>query len=813
MTADAEVYDLPALANGVVTNVEALSMATGQSETLILNRNLLNAITDDRNTLRLHADADDSILVGGGWTQQAARREIDGIPYIVLNQAGSTLLADVAVRQDDPVPRGSSPLQAFGAFSGSLLTEQRRAAGLHGARMVVGDFTGNGSNEVVAVPSSGSPRLRLMDANSGEVLNEIQAFDPSFGGGVYLAAGDLNGDGIQDVIAGAGESGGPHIRVFDVTSGETIRDFFAYDVHFRGGVRVAAGDLNGDGTVDIITAPGPGGGPHIKAFDGKTGQTIRDFFAYDTAFFGGVYVASSDVNGDGIDDIITGAGPTGGPHVRVFSGRDGSRFLDFFAYSTSDRRGVQVGAIDANQDGFADIMVTPATGSGETLIFSGKDGSRIDRSVLPDMENSQPRSARQQSRLIGANLAPELLRGISDRQAFVNHKTQFELSLENFFDGDGDSLTLSATLSNGQPLPMWITFDPENREFVGTATLADLGTTTIRVTAEDGRGGRVEDDFTLTVRESVTNGPFDSIILGADFGHRPEVVVIDSETGAVRSRFLAYEEGFTGGVRVAFADVTGDGLGDIITAAGYSGGPHIKVFDGATGNVAHQFFAYERGFSGGVFIAAADVDGDGIAEIITGTGPGGGPHVKVFKGSGQLVTSLFAYDSSFRGGVNVAVGDVNGDGRADIITSPGPGGGPHVKVFDAESHAVLMNFISHDTSDRRGIVIAAADFDADGVDDVVSIPVSGSRTASVFRGSDATRLGPQAVQSSHIQTGQINGQPALLSTSTRTVSINSDGDIRDLDSLPNLGPSPHITAGLTLDTIFSGESLFDSLSE
>ena len=111
-----------------------------------------------------------------------------------------------------------------------------------------------------------------------------------------------------------------------------LASFFAYDPAFGGGVTVAAGDVDGDGRADIITGAGPGGGPHVKVFSGADLSELASFFAYDAAFGGGVNVAAGDVNGDGLADIVTGAGLGGGPHVKVFSGADLSELASFFAY-------------------------------------------------------------------------------------------------------------------------------------------------------------------------------------------------------------------------------------------------------------------------------------------------------------------------------------------------------------------------------------------------------------------------------------------------------------------------------------------------
>ena len=182
------------------------------------------------------------------------------------------------------------------------------------------------------------------------------------------------------------------------------------------------------------------------------------------------------------------------------------------------------------------------------------------------------------------------------------------------------------------------------------------------------------------------------IVTGAGAGGGPRVRAFNAAGVPFSTDFPAYECDWPGGVRVAVGDLNGDGQAEIITGAGPGGAARVRVFAGNGAALVTDFHAYTNS-SGGVFVAAADLDGDGKAEIITGAGRGGSPHVRAFKADGTPYPAdpdgFGAYDGAFRGGVFVTAADLDGDGKAEIITGAGPGGGPHVRAFKADgTHTV-----------------------------------------------------------------------------------------------------------------------------
>ena len=249
-----------------------------------------------------------------------------------------------------------------------------------------------------------------------------------------------------------------------------------------------------------------------------------------------------------------------------------------------------------------------------------------------------------------------------------------------------------------------------------------------------------ESTFTggVTVATGDVNGDgTDDIVVGTGVGGGPRVVVIDGATRGTIANFFAYEPSFTGGVNVATGDVDGDGFADVLIGSGVGGGPRVRVLSGDGITSAAQvtiadFFAYESSFRGGVNVGSGQITGGKYADVIAGAGFGGAPRVRLFAGdvfndskaplpdAPVSVADYFAYDSSFRNGVNVASGDVNGDGRADVVTGAGVGGGPDVRVFSGTSSTASTAFFAYENTFRGGVRVATTDLGGDGFVEIVT---------------------------------------------------------------------------------------------
>jgi streptogramin lyase len=315
-------------------------------------------------------------------------RVVRPAPLVVSGLTDGTaqlLVADPA-GQYDATP--AAVLEPFGVIGADV-------------RTAAADVDGDGVADTILITGPGTPtRFAVVSGKDNRTLL-VPPTDPfgGFSGGGFVAAGDLDGDGRAEFVFTPDLGGGPNVVVYSLNPDGSLvspRAFFALgNPAFRGGARAAVGDVNGDGTADVVVAAGFQGGPNVEVHDGRAVAAGNydaliggGFFAFDgpdaASLRDGVFVAAGDVNGDGFADLAFGGGPGGAPRVFVLDGKTfttggvraaaSAPLANFFvAGDDTDRGGVRVAVVNADGDGLADLVV----GSGEGLashvrVYPGK---------------------------------------------------------------------------------------------------------------------------------------------------------------------------------------------------------------------------------------------------------------------------------------------------------------------------------------------------------------------------------------------------------------------------------------------------------
>ena len=310
-----------------------------------------------------------------------------GFPFPPLLQGSLTLNSDgsFSLRVPATLPAGADGI-TFSYIATDVQT------GLESAPTQVIIRLQSQAIKVIAVGSDagGSPEVRVYQAGTSVLRNTYVPYEATFTGGVRVAVGDINGDGIDDIATIPQAGGSDRLRVFNGVDGSTLIDQFVFstaDVNYRSGGYIAIGDLNGDGRKDIIVGAGEGGGPRVRVLTynpaaafGST-SLLADFFAYDSSVRSGVRVAAGRLDSAARgDSLITTPGIGGGPQVNVYSGISvrGARTiapqLSFFAGSANNRDGIYVTTANLSGNGNSDIVIGTGAGSSMVTVYDGRTG-------------------------------------------------------------------------------------------------------------------------------------------------------------------------------------------------------------------------------------------------------------------------------------------------------------------------------------------------------------------------------------------------------------------------------------------------------
>jgi len=249
-------------------------------------------------------------------------------------------------------------------------------------------------------------------------------------------------------------------------------------------------------------------------------------------------------------------------------------------------------------------------------------------------------------------------------------------------------------------------------------------------------------------------------------------------------QFLSFDANDQSGGTVAVCDLNGDGSSEVVVGSGAGKSPEVKVF-GITGNLIASFAPYDSSMMAGVNVACGNLNADKKGEIVVGPGNGGAAHIRVFgmKGKPRFTLGFFAYDTQFRGGANVAVGNIDGKKGDEIITGAGPGGGAQVRVFNKKGKSLGMDFFPFSSEDHGGVTVAVANVDGGTEEEIVmGIQSFGSPLVKVYKAdTERTVLGEFLAYDSTFYGG----------VSVAGADLNRDG-LDEIITSPRQGGGPQV---------------------
>lgn len=610
----------------------------------------------------------------------------------------------------------SNPGNSLGRFShrASYFTYEPSFRG--GVNPAVGDVDGDGRLETIAGSGvGGGPRITVFDAETGTPEKSFFAYDASFRDGVFAGVGPFRGR--TAILSAPGVGGGPHAKIFG-NSGEELVSRLLFDPNMRLGIVAAMGHLKGDQSVQMIVAPrGTGGNGLLRIVDAETFQVLADLNPY-PGFVGGLSVAVGDFNGDHRDDILVAPGQGGPARIDTFDGyaaTQGSLVrLSGYSFNPNFGGGLSVAAADFNGDGTSDIAA--ATGPGTPAVvwvlnglnlasmatikpFGGEfsNGASIGAAATSNQAILAVGPGNGGSPLVEIYSFARDTGGTSPQESPTATSTPTETA------------TASAT-STMTPTPT-----PTYSYAPGQPTFTPLPTSTISPTST----------FTPTRTPTNTSTPLPTAIVMPTSTLTPTPTPTQEIALNQLSSFYAYDPSFTGGVSVGAGDFNGDGRPDIVTGAGIGGAPHVKVFDAPSAGQFGSFFAFDPNFRGGVDVKAGDINLDGISEILAGPGPGGGPTLSIFGYSGQSIWSNNIFTPTLTTGITSALADLNRDGHPEFVTATGNGTPALVRILNGANGTVIADLYPYGTGFRGGLSITFADYNRDGIADLVVSPGPG----------------------------------------------------------------------------------------
>lgn len=226
-----------------------------------------------------------------------------------------------------------------------------------------------------------------MNPFTGAVRYQFPVFESSFRGGARVAVGDVDADGADEIVVASGVGRTGEIRVFEIDGTELVKyRTYPFGTTYTSGIEVAVGNVDADGDEDIVAVAsrGPGNTAVFRvtptASDPVENRPFKSYAAFSRQVTAGGTVAVADLNGDRRVEIIHGSGPGNTPLVNVFDVSAAPRLVDSFipfAGLAKYTGGVSVSTTWFNNDATPDILVAGGRGAGSVVeVYDGTVNAR-----------------------------------------------------------------------------------------------------------------------------------------------------------------------------------------------------------------------------------------------------------------------------------------------------------------------------------------------------------------------------------------------------------------------------------------------------
>ena len=606
---------------------------------------------------------------------------------------------------------GSNVSVLLGHGDGTFQAPENLPAGNACYDVKVADLNGDGIPDIV-VTNKDDDTLGVFLGEGKGVFEPMVAY-PVASGPYEVVVDDLTGNGIPDLVVSHFSA-----TVVDVLLGNGNGTFQA-PREFQVGSRpygLAVADLNGDGKPDIVTSDYRDNEVSVLLNQGGGNFGPPQTFPVGK---GPNEVQVADLNGDGIPDIV--AANYGSNTVSVLLGNGNGAFKPAQSFAAGNGP-ASVAVADLNRDGKFDLVVGNRNASTVSILTGNGRGMFQTPVTLGAGENRYSTAVAD----INGDGSLDVI-----TTSLLKNTVTVQLGNDDGTLGPGETVSVGPAPTsvavadlNGDGRPDLVTTNSGGNSVSVLLGNGD-GTFSVQQTYPVGRSPRA-----VAVADLTGDGVPDLIV--ANYNDDTVSVLVGKGDGT----FLP-QEVFDVGEKpysLAVADLTGDGKPDIVVAN--SASDTVSVLMNLGGSKSHVNFAPQQIFATGrqpFSVAVADITGDGIPDIITANAASNSVSVLLGNGAGA-----FASQRTYAVGsrpYSVAVADLTGDGKPDIVTTN----------YGSNSVSVLLNagggtFGKQQTfaTDLSPVQTIVTDVNGDGRPDLVTVSNHDSATGVLLGKGDGT---------------------------------------------------------------------------